>query len=112
MLGLPYGLCLVELPAKRFYLAVELVRFQNLIQSVIEGVARRLDHILRCDPELLLPFPLLSHRHVQETFTTFTTSHVVEEKTTIITGCLWYAFAQRTFSRYCEKRPGVRWGNR
>src|ERR1700688_1832203 len=45
---------LVELPADQFYLSVELVFFQNLVQPLIKCVARRCHDVLTGDPELAL----------------------------------------------------------
>src|SRR6202162_1488194 len=55
---------LVELPADQFYLPVEFMLFQNLVQPLIKCVARRCHDVLAGDPELalLLLFPL-AHRH-------------------------------------------------
>ena len=64
---------LVELPAQRLDFPIEVVFLQNLVQSVVKGMARRLDHGTGGYPEVLLSLALLtrSHCHVLETFKTF-----------------------------------------
>jgi hypothetical protein len=64
MLGLPILALLIELPAKKLHLLIKLMLVQNAVETIVENVARRLDHILDCDPELLLPLLLpRSHCH-------------------------------------------------
>ena len=57
---------LVISPAQVFDVTVKPILVQNGVQSVIERIRRRLDHIARRYPQFLLPFALLAaaHRHI------------------------------------------------
>jgi hypothetical protein len=71
ILGHSQRTVLVEPAAERFDLTVKLVLRQDLIQLVVKSVTRAADNVFGCDPESLLPFSPLTHRHANMTTKTF-----------------------------------------
>src|SRR5436309_16112351 len=53
----------VVTPVDALHVAIELTLVQDLVQTVIERVRRRLHHIPAGDPEFLLPLPLAAGPH-------------------------------------------------
>jgi len=57
---------LVKPPAECLDSSIEVMLIQNLVQSVVEGIAGRFNYSTGGNPKVLLPLPFLtgSHRHV------------------------------------------------